>query len=91
MPETGTFRYHVQVSFGYRFTRFTRLTRLTLSFLGLFSTLSPIGLAMHCCAFFLSETIAQAGSYPRQQRFRDVFADVHGGFRVLRELEVHET
>lgn len=82
MPETGTFRYHFQVSFGYR---------LTLSFLGLFSTRPPIGLAMHCCAFFLSETIAQAGSYPRQQRFRDVFADVRGGFRVLRELEVHET
>lgn len=87
MPETGTFRYHFQVSFGYRLTLFT----LSLSFLGLFSTLPPIGLAMHYCAFFLSETIAQAGSYPRQQRLRDVFADVRGGFRVLRELEVHET
>ena len=81
-----TFRYHFKVSFSYRFT-----LPITLLFLGLFSTRSPIGLAMHSCAFFLSETIAQARSYPREQRFRDVFADVRGGFRVLRELEVHET
>lgn len=77
-----TFRYHFKVSFCYR---------ITLLFLGLFFTHPPNGLAVHSRAFFLSETIAQARAYPRDQRLRNILADVRGGFRVLRELKVHET
>jgi hypothetical protein len=60
------------------------------SFWGFFPRIAPTGLAMLLRAFPLFEPVAQAGSYPRQQRLRNILADVCRCFRVMRELKVHE-